>query len=36
MRHSEPPEAGQVRVLLTFVTPVDHRFSIRVHQLLTP
>ncbi len=36
MRHSEPPEAGQVRVLLTFVTPVDHRFSFRARQLLSP
>jgi hypothetical protein len=30
MRESEPPEAGLVRVLLTFVTPVSHRFALRV------
>jgi hypothetical protein len=35
MRHSEPPDSGQVRVLLTFVTPVDHQFSLRVRQLLS-
>jgi hypothetical protein len=30
MRHSEPPAAGMCRVLLTFVTPVDQAFSLRV------
>jgi hypothetical protein len=30
MRHAEPPLPGMCRVLLTFVTPVDHRFSLRV------
>ncbi len=32
MRHSEPPAAGLCRVLLTFVTPVDHRLTLRVYQ----
>lgn len=31
MRHSEPVTGDRVRVLLTFVTPVDHRFRIRVY-----
>jgi hypothetical protein len=29
MRHSEPPAPGMCRVLLTFVTPVNHRFLLR-------
>jgi hypothetical protein len=29
MRHTTPPAPGLCRVLMTFVTPVDHRFSIR-------
>ncbi|MBN1564551.1 MAG: hypothetical protein JXA10_11970 [Anaerolineae bacterium] len=33
MRQSELVEPGYVRVLLTFVTPVDHTFSLRVKQL---
>ncbi|MBL8130959.1 MAG: hypothetical protein JNL42_03805 [Anaerolineae bacterium] len=36
MRHSEPPGGDQVRVLLTFRTPVDHRFTIRTYGLLEP
>ena len=31
MRHSEPIIGDHVRVLLTFVTPVDHAFTIRVY-----
>ena len=35
MRHSEA--SGElVRVLLTFRTPVDHRFTIRTYSLLDP
>jgi hypothetical protein len=30
MRHAEPPVPGMCRVLLTFVTPVNHHFSVRV------
>lgn len=30
MRHTEPVSANQTRILITFVTPVDHRFSIRI------
>jgi hypothetical protein len=30
MRHAEPPVPGQCRLLLTFVTPIDHPFTLRV------
>lgn len=30
MRHAEPVPADQVRILITFITPVDHKFSIRL------
>lgn len=30
MRHAEPPVGNLCRVLLTFVTPVDHQFRLRV------
>lgn len=30
MRHAEPVPSGQVRILLTFITPVDHKFKIRL------
>lgn len=30
MRHAEPVPADQVRILITFITPVDHHFSIRL------
>ena len=33
MRHSEA-SGDLVRVLLTFRTPADHRFTIRMHSLL--
>ncbi|MCK6578764.1 MAG: hypothetical protein L6Q98_11720 [Anaerolineae bacterium] len=36
MRHSEPPGGDQIRVLLTFRTPVDHRFTLRTIRLLEP
>ncbi|MAS37478.1 MAG: hypothetical protein CL610_25990 [Anaerolineaceae bacterium] len=36
MRHAEPPVPGMCRVLLTFVTPVDHRFFLRVFSGLQP
>lgn len=36
MRHSEPPGSNQVRVLMTFRTPIDHRFTIRAYRLLQP
>lgn len=32
MRHAEPVPADQVRILITFITPVDHKFSIRLSQ----
>ena len=32
MRNSERVEPGYVRVLFTFVTPVDHMFSLRVRR----
>lgn len=34
MRHSEPTANNQVRVLITFRTPVDHQFGIRLYTLL--
>jgi hypothetical protein len=30
MRHAEPVPNDHIRILLTFLTPVDHQFSIRV------
>ena len=30
MRHAEPVPADQVRILITFITPVDHHFRIRL------
>lgn len=30
MRHAEPVPADSVRILMTFITPVDHRFSLRL------
>jgi hypothetical protein len=36
MRHAEPPGPDQCRILLTFITPVDHRFSLRVFSGLNP
>lgn len=30
MRHAEPVPPDQVRILITFTTPVDHHFSIRL------
>lgn len=30
MRHAEPVPSDQVRILITFITPVDHQFSIRL------
>ena len=30
MRHAEPVPADQTRILITFITPVDHRFSLRL------
>jgi hypothetical protein len=30
MRHAEPVPSDQVRILLTFITPVDHKFKIRL------
>ncbi len=32
MRHAEPVPADQTRILITFVTPVDHHFSLRLSQ----
>jgi hypothetical protein len=33
MRHTESAEPGYVRVLLTFMTPVDHVFSLRMRRM---
>lgn len=30
MRHAEPVPASQTRILITFITPVDHHFSLRL------
>ncbi|MEZ4668294.1 MAG: hypothetical protein R3E39_10295 [Anaerolineae bacterium] len=30
MRHAEPVPADMTRILITFITPVDHRFSLRL------
>lgn len=30
MRHAEPVPIDQVRILITFITPVDHHFTIRL------
>ena len=30
MRHAEPVPSDQVRILITFITPVDHHFTIRL------
>ena len=32
MRHAEPAPSDQVRILITFLTPVDHHFTIRLTQ----
>jgi hypothetical protein len=30
MRHAEPVPSDQMRILITFITPVDHQFSLRL------